>query len=107
MLAVVFVPNNEEVKKLSDSSRKELSWPAAATLIAAMLGAAATSIALAIAPASSIEPTVENRYATSREIGEVKARLEAIEASSRQLRVELRSDIKELRELVQQVLKRR
>ncbi len=92
---------------MSDSARKELSWPAAATLIAAMVGAAATSIALAIAPVSNSEPAVENRYATSREIGEVKARLEAIEDSSRQMRVELRSDIKELRELVQQVLKRR
>jgi len=90
---------------LSDSSRKELSWPAAATLIAAMVGAAATSIALAIAPSSQMETSAENRYATSREIGEVQARLEAIEDSSRQMRVELRSDIKELRELVRQILK--
>jgi len=89
---------------LTDSSRKELSWPAAATLITAMIGVAATSVALAIAPSSSSKI---NRYATSREIGEVQARLEAIEDSSRQMRVELRSDIKELRELVQQVLKQR
>jgi len=91
---------------LTDSPHKELSWPAAATLIAAMIGVAATSVALAIAPSSSETPA-GNRYATSREIGEVQARLEAIEDSSRQMRVELRSDIKELRELVQQVLKRR
>jgi len=91
---------------LTDSPRKEMSWPAAATLITAMIGVAATSVALAIAPSSSEIPA-GNRYATSREIGEVQARLEAIEGSSRQMRVELRSDIKELRELVQQVLKRR
>jgi len=89
---------------LTDSLRKELSWPAAATLIAAMIGVAATSVALAIAP-SAPEITAGNRYATSREIGEVQARLEAIENSSRQMRVELRSDIKELREMLQQVLK--
>jgi len=71
-----------------------------------MIGVAATSVALAIAPSSS-ENSAGNRYATSREIGEVQARLEAMEDSSRQMRVELRSDIKELRELVQQVLKRR
>lgn len=92
---------------MSISSRRELSWPAAATLIAAMIGAAATSIALAIAPASQLELSSERRYATSREVGEVKARLDAIEDSSRQMRVELRSDIKEVRELLQQVLKRR
>ncbi len=92
---------------MTDSLRKELSWPAAATLIAAMLGAAATSIALAMAPSSQVEISAGNRYATSREVGEVKARLEAIEDSSRQMRTELRSDIKELRELVQQVLKQR
>jgi len=102
----VLAPKNE-VKRLSDSSRKELSWPAAATLIAAMVGAAATSIALAIAPAQQIETSVEHRYATSREIGEVQARLAAIENSSRQMRVELRSDIKELRDILQQVLKQR
>ena len=88
-------------------TRRELSWPAAATIIAAMIGAAATSIALAIAPASSSESSAQNRYATSREVGEVKARLDAIENSSRQMRLELRSDIKELRDLVQQVLKQR
>jgi len=103
----MFEVSSKEENRLSDSSRKELSWPAAATLIAAMLGAAATSIALAMAPASQPEPAAVNHFVTSREIGEVKARLEAIEDSSRQLRIELRSDIKELRELVQQVLKQR
>ena len=92
---------------MSDTSRKQLSWPAASTLIAAMLGAAATSIALAISPAPPSDQTAGKLDATSREIGEVKARLTAIENSSRQLRVEIRSDIKELRELMQQVLKQR
>jgi len=90
---------------LTDSPRKELSWPAAATLITAMIGVAATSVALAISP-SSQEISAGNHYVTSREVGEIQARLEAIENSSRQMRVELRSDIKELRELVQQFLKR-
>ena len=57
-------------------------------------------------PSAQLEVASEKRYATSREVGEVKARLDAIEDSSRQMRSELRSDIKELRELVQQILKR-
>jgi len=87
--------------------RRELSWPAATTLITAMIGAAATTIALAVAPLSQVNSSGEDCYATSREIGEVKARLEAIEKSSRQTRTELRSDLRELRALIQQVLKQR
>ena len=90
---------------MAESLRKGLTWPAAATLIAAIIGAVATSLALAMASSSQPKMPAEVRYATSREIGEVKARLAALEDSSRQLRVELRSDIKEVRELVQQVLK--
>ncbi len=74
-------------------------------MIAAMIGAAATSIAWAIVPGASADEAAGIRYATSREVGEVKARLEAIEHSSRQLRTELRGDIRELRELTQQLLK--
>ena len=69
-----------------------------------MIGAAATSIALAMSPSSPTESPAGDHYATSREIGEVKARLAALEASTRQMRSELRSDIKELRDVVQQVL---
>ncbi|MCG8451380.1 MAG: hypothetical protein MI725_17580 [Pirellulales bacterium] len=90
---------------MSNPQRKELGWPAAATLIAAMIGAVVTSIALAIAPTVPVENGPSNRYATAREIGEVKARLAALEESSRQLRVELRGDIKEVRDLMQQLLK--
>jgi len=89
---------------LSNPRKIELGWPAAATMIAAMIGAAATSITWAIAPASPADGAAEIRYATSREIGEVKARLDAIEHSSRQMRTELRADIKELRELTQRLI---
>ncbi len=82
-------------------SQKELGWPAAATIIAAMIGAVAASIALAMAPGGDSETTSTSRIATAREIGEVKARLEAIEIASRQMRLELRDDIKELRKLIQ------
>ena len=92
---------------MTDLKRVELGWPAAATMIAAMIGAAATSIAWAMAPESSGDDSSEVRYATSREIGEVKARLDAIEHSGRQLRSELRADIKELRDLTQQLIKQR
>ena len=47
-----------------------------------------------------------NRFATAREFGEVKARLESLEQLSRQMRSELRSDIKELRDLIQRTLHR-
>jgi len=60
-----------------------------------MIGAAAASLALAIAPR---DHPVE--FATSREIGEVNARLTALERSTQELRAELRSDIRELREVV-------
>lgn len=79
-------------------------WPAASTLIAAMIGAAATAIAMAVAPTSPDVVSPSDRYASAREIGEVKARLTAIEESTRQMRTELRSDIKELRELMQRWL---
>ncbi len=82
---------------MSSTSKKDLGWPAAATIIAAMIGAVAASIALAMAPSGNST----NRFATAREIGEVKARLEAIEIASRQMRLELRDDIKELRKLIQ------
>jgi len=90
---------------LNGVDRKALSWPAAATLIAAMIGAAVTTFALALSP-SQERGHVGGRYATSREIGEVEARLEALEASSRQMRTELRSDIKDLRALLQQLLQK-
>ncbi len=86
---------------MTRTSSKELGWPAAATIIAAMIGAVAASIALAIAPSESLDSASTNRIATAREIGEVKARLEAIEIASRQMRHELRDDIKELRKLIQ------
>lgn len=86
---------------MSSASRKELGWPAAATIIAAMIGAVAASIALAIAPSGNPDSASTNQFASAREIGEVKARLEAIEIASRQMRLELRDDIKELRKLIQ------
>jgi len=89
---------------LNGIDRKALSWPAAATLIAAMIGAAVTTLALAISPSEQTGRVSGGHYATSREIGEVEARLEALEASSRQMRTELRGDIKDLRTLLQQLL---
>ena len=86
-------------------TQKDIGWPAAAPLIAAILGAAATAFALTITPTAEVETPNSARYATSREIGEVKARLDAIEDSSRQMRTETRDDIKELRELVQRAMK--
>ncbi len=86
--------------------RKALGWPAAATLIAAMIGAAVTTFALAISPSEQRSHANGGRYATSREIGEVEARLEALEVSSRQMRTELRGDIKDLRTLLQQLLQK-
>jgi hypothetical protein len=87
-----------------DASYKPLSWPAAATIIAALVGAVAASLALAITPGR--EPvTVHPHFASAREIGEVTARLTALEVSTQQLRSELRSDLKELRELVGELVK--
>ncbi len=88
---------------LNKSTSKPIGWPAASTLIAAMAGAVAAAIALAAAPAD-IAPAPD-RFASGREIGEVKARLTAIEQSSRQMRIELRGDIKELRDLIRQWMK--
>lgn len=79
--------------------QRQLGWPAAATLITAMVGAAAAALAVGIEKPLD-HSFDETRYASAREIGEVKARLTAIEVSTQQLRVELRSDIKELRELL-------
>lgn len=91
---------------MSEENRKPLSWPAAATIIAALLGVAAASLALAISPSG--EPvTADSHFATAREIGEVKARLTALEQSTQQLRSELRSDLKELRELVGELVKQK
>jgi hypothetical protein len=89
-----------------DLGRRELGWPAAATLITAMVGAAVTTVAWAIAPPDEAKRAVTVEYVSAREIGEVKARLAAIEESHRQMRSELRGDIQDLRNLVQQLLKR-
>jgi hypothetical protein len=85
--------------------RRELGWPAAATLITAMVGAAVTTVAWAIAPLEPAKRAGTVEYVSAREIGEVKARLTAIEESQRQMRTELRGDIQDLRSLVQQLLK--
>jgi len=77
--------------------QRQLGWPAAATLIAAIVGAAAASWAVDAQPQTVLD---ESRYASAREISEVKARLAAIEVSTQQLRRELRSDIKEVRDLL-------
>ena len=82
--------------------QRQLGWPAAATLIAAILGAAAATFALdGSDPPRAFD---ESRYASGREIAEVKARLTGIEVSTQQMRTELRADIKELRELVAELV---
>jgi hypothetical protein len=78
--------------------QRQLGWPAAATLIAAMIGA--TAAAFAVGPGDTERAFDETRYASGREIAEVKARLTAIEVSTQQMRTELRSDIQEVRELL-------
>ena len=83
--------------------RKQLGWPAAATLIAALVSA---SLALALAPLQQ-EPVGDTRFASAREIGEVKASLAALERSNEQLRTELRSDLRELRNLVGRLVNKR
>ena len=88
---------------LSEPTRKEMSWPAAATLIAAIIGAAATSVALAISP--DINDESSGRFATHREIGEVKVRLGALEETSQRMRIEIREDIKDLRLMVQSLMR--
>ena len=86
-------------------TRKTLSWPAAATLIASVV--ALMTVVVGVTDSGCIDPRNGNvaRYATAREIGEVKARLEALEQSSREMRSELRTDIKDLRDLIQQTLR--
>ena len=81
--------------------RKELGWPAAATMIAALVGAVAT--AFAMTSNVEMEPPIPQHVSTARELGEVKARLVALENASHQLRIELREDIQELRQLIQTV----
>ncbi len=90
---------------MTNNMNAQLNWPAAATMISAMIGAAAASWALATAPAEKGVVADGDRYASAREIGEVKARLTAIELSNQQLRRELRSDIRELRDLLAEVVK--
>ena len=92
------------VANLKDDIRREMGWPAAATLITAVVGAAATTVAWAIVPAEHVQHAATVEYVSAREIGEIKARLSAIEESNSQMRTELRSDIKDLRELVRQLL---
>ncbi|TWU30215.1 hypothetical protein [Bythopirellula polymerisocia] len=84
---------------MNDVARKQLGWPAAATLIAALVSA---SLALALAQAQQ-EPTAESQFASAREIGEVKAGLKALERTTEQLR----TDIRELRELVGRLINER
>ena len=93
------------VAKVKGDSRPEMGWPAAATLITAVVGAAATTVAWAIVPGEPAPHAAAIEYVSAREIGEIKARLSAIEESNSQMRTELRSDIKDLRELVRQLLK--
>lgn len=86
-------------------NRRELSWPAAATLITAILGAVATTVALSAEPLEDFASKNARDYVSTREIGEVQARLAAIEKGNQQMRAELRSEIKEVRDLVRQLLK--
>jgi hypothetical protein len=82
---------------------RQLGWPAAATLIAAIVGAAAATFAVGVGDAPGEFDEV--RYASGREIAEVKARLTAIEVSTQQMRTELRADIQEVRELLGELVK--
>ena len=93
------------VANVRETSRPRMGWPAAATLITAVVGAAATTVAWAIAPGEPAQRAAAVEFISVREIGEIKARLSAIEESNSQLRTELRSDIKDLRDLVRQLLK--
>ena len=88
---------------MPETPQRQLGWPAAATLIAAMIGAAAAS--LAVGTEESERDFDETRYASGREIAEVKARLTAIEVSTQQMRTELRADIKEVRELLGELVR--
>jgi len=91
------------VANVKDDARPEMGWPAAATLITAMVGAAATTVAWAVVPGEQVERPAAVEFVSAREIGEIKARLSAIEESNSQMRSELRSDIKDLRELIRQL----
>ena len=82
-----------------------MGWPAATTLITAIVGAAVTTVAWAIVPVEQADSVVERDTVSTREIGEIKARLTAIEQSNREMRSELRSEIRDLRDLVRQILK--
>ena len=81
------------------ASRREFGWPAAATLIAALVGVLSAAVALG--------PGDETRFASAREMGEVRAGLAALENSTQQLRAELRSDLRELRELMGRLVRQR
>lgn len=83
--------------------QRQLGWPAAATLIAAIVGAAAAT--WTVGASNSPGEFDEVRYASGREIAEVKARLTAIEVSTQQLRTELRADIKEVRKLLGELVR--
>ena len=87
------------------SPTRNLGWPAAATLITAILGAALTTVAWAIVPDADVAEARASDFVSTREIGEVKARLAAIEETNRQMRVELRAEIKDVRDLLRQLLK--
>ena len=94
----------EKQKEARPIAQREMGWPAAVTLITAIVGAAATTVAWAVVPPPQKDTPQASEVVSAREIGEVKARLAAIEETSRQMRAELRSDIRDVRELVQQLV---
>ena len=86
------------------TGHQPMGWPAAVTLIAAIVGAAATTLAWAVVPSDQLDRNAQQGIVSARELGEVKARLTALEDSNRLLRTELRNDIKEVREMVRQLI---
>lgn len=98
---------NHNEQQNSKDNHRELSWPVAATLITAILGAVATTVALPAEPEETFASKNSRDFVSTREIGEVKARLVAIEKGNQQMRAELRGEIKEVRDLVRQLLNKR
>ena len=98
---------NENEPQKPKPTRRELTWPAAATLITAILGAVATTVAWPAVPEEDFASKNARDYVSTGEIGEVQARLVAIEKGNQQMRAELRGEIKEVRDLVRQLLKER
>jgi hypothetical protein len=79
-------------------------WPAATVLLGTL---ATVAVALFQWSPRRTEPTNGRIYARATDLAEIGARLAALETAHHTLRTEIRADIKDLQETIQQTLYRK